>query len=159
MDIFRNEKDTIDTSYEEIQDRVFKLKEKEKDMVTDKLKAMTDEGRDVDTVFKIIKQGVYSKGLEKGLTMYDKDFYEREEEQELRDEMEKAERRIRKKNKYAIDENIDILVDEYLEQKQLENDIDQDAYDMSFLNESYYDGNFDGVDAPEQEYDDYTDYN
>jgi hypothetical protein len=120
---------------------------------------MTDEGRDVDTVFKIIKQGVYSKGLEKGLTMYDKDFYEREEEQELRDEMEKAERRIRKKNKYAIDENIDILVDEYLEQKQLENDIDQDAYDMSFLNESYYDGNFDGVDAPEQEYDDYTDYN
>ena len=159
MDIFRNEKDTIDTSYEEIQDRVFKLKEKEKDMVTDKLKAMTDESRDVDTVFKIIKQGVYSKGLEKGLTMYDKDFYEREEEQELRDEMEKAERRIRKKNKYATDENIDILVDEYLEQSIMENDIDRDAYDISFLNESYYDGNFDGVDVPEQEYDDYTDYN
>ncbi len=58
-------------------------------MVTDRLKAMTDEGREVDTIFKILKQGDYSKGLQKGLTMYDKDFYERKEEQELRDEMDK----------------------------------------------------------------------
>ena len=156
MEIFENEKNNINISYEEIQDRVFKLREREKDMVTDKLKAMTDEGRDIDTVFKILKQGIYSKGLEKGLTMYDKDFYERPEEQELRDEMEKAERRIRKKNKDATDENIDILVDEYLEQRQMENDIDRDAYDIGFLNETYFDGGFDGVDAPEEEYDDYA---
>ena len=53
MDIFRNEKETVDTSYEEIQDRVFKLREREKDMVTDRLKSMTDEERDIDTVMKI----------------------------------------------------------------------------------------------------------
>ena len=153
MNIFKNEKDLIDISYEEIQDRVFKLREKEKDMVTDRLKAMTDEGRDADTIMKITKQGIYSKGLKKGLTMYDKDFYE--EEQVLRDEMEKAEKKIRRKNKNATDENINLLVDDYLEQRHNDREIDQDAYDMSGLGESYFDGGFDGVEAPEEEYEDY----
>jgi hypothetical protein len=149
MDIFRNEKETVDTSYEEIQDRVFKLREREKDMVTDRLKSMTDEERDIDTVMKITKQGLYSKGLQKGLTVLDKDFYD--EEQQLRDEMEKAERKIRNKNKDANDENIDILVDEYLENQQNVADIDADAFDMQYLGEDYYDGNYTGIDAPEYE--------
>jgi hypothetical protein len=149
MDIFRNEKETIDTSYEEIQDRVFKLREREKDMVTDRLKAMTDEERDADTLMKITKQGLYSKGLQKGLTVLDKEFYD--QEQNLRDEMEKAERKIKRKNKDATDENIDILVDEYLEQQQVVADIDADAYGLEYLGEDYYDGNYTGIDAPEYE--------
>jgi hypothetical protein len=153
MNILKNEKDLIDVSYEEIQDRVFKLREREKDMVTDRLKAMTDEQRDADTILKITKQGLYSKGLQKGLTIYDKDFYE--DEQILRDEMEKAERKIRKKNKNANDENIDLLVDDYLEQTRTDIEIDEDAYDMSGLGETYFDGGFDGVEAPEEEYEDY----
>jgi len=157
IEIFRNEKETVDTTYEEIQDRVFKLKEKEKDMVTDRLKSMTDEERETDTLLKVTKQGVYSKGLQKGLTMYDKNFYE--EEQVLRDEMEKAERKIRKKNRDATDENIDILVDEFIEQGRVDDEIDSDAYGMGFLNEGYDDGNYDGVDAPEQEEEDYNDFN
>ena len=151
IDIFTTEKDIIDVSYEEIQDRAFKLKEREKDMVTDKLKAMTDENREVDTILKITKQGLYSKGLQKGLTIYEKGFYEREEEQELRNEMEKAERKIRKNNKDATDENIDILIDEYLEQEQVVADIENDAFDMDYLGEDYYDGNYTGIDAPEYE--------
>jgi hypothetical protein len=78
IDIMYNQKDTVDTSYEEIQDRVFKLKEKEKDLVTDRLKGMTDELRDADTILKINKLGLYSKSLQKGLTIYDKDFYDEE---------------------------------------------------------------------------------
>jgi hypothetical protein len=145
-----NEKDIIDTTYEEIQDKVFKLREKEKDMVTDRLKAMTDEERDADTILKVTKQGLYSKGLQKGLTVYDKNFYD--EEQTLRDELTKAEKKIRKKNKDATDENIDILVDEYLEQRQTNADIDTDAYGMSHLGEGWYDGNYDGAEYEEQDY-------
>lgn len=156
MEIFVNEKDTIDITYEDIQDRIFKLKEKEKDRITDKLKALTDEARQVDTILKITKQGEYSKGLQKGLTVLDKNFYD--EEQEFRDEMEKAERKIRQKNKDANDENIDILLDEYMEQRQNEIGINDDAYDMEFLNENYDDGYFDGTGAPEEEYDDYADF-
>lgn len=144
MDILHKEKDTIDVTYEDIQDRVFKLKEREKDMMTDRLKALTDESRDVDTMKKITKQGEYNKGLQKGLTVLDKDFYDAE--QEFRDEMEKAERNIRLKNKDATDENIDILLDEYMEQRQTEAGIEDDAYDMSHLNEDYYDGNYDDYD-------------
>lgn len=153
INIMNNEKDTIDTSYEEIQDRVFKLREREKDLVTDRLKRMTDEERNADTILKINKLGMYSKGMQKGLTTLDKDFYD--EERDFRDEMTKAERNIRRKNADANDENIDILLEEYMEQNNVDRGIDEEAYDMSFMGETYFDGNTDGVGAPEEEYDDY----
>ena len=153
IDIMDNQKDVVDISYEEIQDRVFKLREKEKDLVTDRLKNMTDEQRDADTILKINKLGMYSKGMQKGLTTLDKDFYD--EEQSFRDEMTRAERNIRKKNADANDENIDILLNEYIEQQQVESEIEAEAYDMEYMNEGYFDGNTDGVGAPEEEYDDY----
>ena len=138
INILNNQKDTIDTSYEEIQDRVFKLREREKDMVTDRLKKMTDEDRDADTILKINKLGMYSKGMQKGLTTLDKNFYD--EEQAFRDKMVQAEKMIRKKNPDANDENIDILLDEYMDQEQVVAGIDADAYDMSNMGEDYQDG-------------------
>lgn len=144
------EKNSIDISYQQIQDRIFKLKEKEKNMVTDRLKAMTDEQRDADRMLKITKLGNYSKGLQKGLTMYDVDFYEREDEQNLREEMEKAERKFRSKNN-VTDDNIDDLIGDYLEERQVDEEINRDAYDLSYLGEDYYDGNYTGIDAPEYE--------
>ena len=139
VDILNNQKDTIDISYEEIQDRVFKLREREKDLVTDRLKNMTDELRDADTILKINKLGKYSVGMQKGLTMYDKDYYEKEGD--LRDEMVKAERKIRQSNPDANDENIDILLDEYIEQQEVENQIDDEDNDMGDITEDYTDGN------------------
>jgi hypothetical protein len=160
LDILRNEKETTDITYEDIQDRVFKLREKEKDLVTDKLKTMTDEGRELDTILKINKlsgtENNYSKGLQKGLTMYDKDFYE--EEQDLRDQMLTAENKIRSKNKDVTDDTIDILVDEFMEQQEVDAFIEDDAYNMDYINEDFYDGNVDGVGAPEEEPEDYEEY-
>jgi hypothetical protein len=121
---------------------VFKLREREKDLVTDRLKMMTDQERDADTILKINKLGMYSKGMQKGLTVLDKDFYD--EEQQFRDQMTKAERNIRRKNPDANDENIDILLDEFLENQQNTTDIDNDAYDMSNINENFTDGNYYG---------------
>ena len=139
VDILNNQKDNIDISYEEIQDRVFKLREREKDMFTDRLKKMTDEQRDADTILKINKLGKYSIGMQKGLTMYDKDFYEQEEG--LREEMTKAEKKIRKNNPDANDENIDILLDEYMEQQEVDNQIEEESNDMRDITEDYMDGN------------------
>jgi hypothetical protein len=139
VDILNNQKDTVDISYEEIQDRVFKLREREKDLVTDRLKNMTDELRDADTILKINKLGKYSVGMQKGLTMYDKDYYEKEGD--LRDEMVKAERKIRQSNPDANDENIDILLDEYIEQQEVDNQIDDEDNDMGDITEDYTDGN------------------
>jgi hypothetical protein len=139
VDILNNQKETFDISYEEIQDRVFKLREREKDMVTDRLKNMTDELRDTDTILKINKLGKYSVGMQKGLTMYDKEYYEKEGD--LRDEMVKAERKIRQSNPDANDENIDILLDEYIEQQEVDNQIDDEDNDMRDITEDYTDGN------------------
>ena len=100
--------------------------------------------------------GVWSKGLQKGLTTYDKEMYE--EEANFRDEMEKAERNIRNKNHNITDENMDQYLDDYLEEQNRGEDIEREAYDMGYLNEDYEEGNFDGNDAPEEEYDDYRDY-
>ena len=151
VNIMNDEKEIIDTSYEEVQDRVFKLREKEKDMVTDRLKRMTDEERNADTILKINKLGMYSKGMQKGLTTLDKDFYD--EERDFRDEMTKAERTIRNTDRDANDDNINLLIDDYMEQEEADRDIEDEAYDMSYIGENYYDGNTDGNDAPE--YDDY----
>ena len=69
--------------------------------------------------------------------------------------MTKAERNIRRKNTDANDENMDILLDDYMEQQRVGDAIDNEAFDMSYMNETYYDGNTDGVGAPEEEYNDY----
>lgn len=76
--ILDKHKEVVNISYQDIEDRVFKLKEREKNMVTDRLKNMTDEQRQVDTVMKINKLGVWGKGMEKGLTTYTKEGYESE---------------------------------------------------------------------------------
>jgi DNA-binding protein H-NS len=157
IDIMNTQKEAIDISYETIQDKVFKLREREKDLVTDRLKKMSDEERNADTILKINNLGMYSKGLQKGLTTLDKNFYD--EEQNFRDEMTKAERNIRKKNVDANDENMDILLNDYIEQQQNDKEIDDEANDMGFMNETYFDGNTDGVGAPEEEYNDYNEDN
>jgi hypothetical protein len=157
IEILNKQKNEVDISYEQIQDQIFKLKEREKNDVTDRLKSMTDESRNVDTLLKINKLGMYSKGMQKGLTIYDKNFYD--EEQVFRDKMAIAERKIRKRNPNANDENIDILLNDYMEQQEVEREIDADAYDMSYLTEDFYNGNTDGFSAPEEELQDYQDDN
>ena len=135
---------------------MFKLKEKEKNLVTDRLKRLTDEERDADTILKINKLNQYSKGLQKGLTVLDKDFYD--EEQKFRDELDAAEKTIRKKNRNVSDEQVENLVEDYMEEQEVNREIDEEVYDMEYLNEDFFNGNTDGVGAPEEEYDDYNDF-
>lgn len=147
--ILNNSKDTIDINYEQIQDRVFKLKEKEKNLVTDRLKFMTDEERDADTILKINKLGpIYSKGLHKTLVEYDKDVFE--EDKEFRDKIMNFERSIFNKTG-ATGDDLENLVNEYMEEQMINDEIENEVYDMSYMNDDYFDGNVDGVGAPEVE--------
>jgi hypothetical protein len=149
-------KDTIDIPYEEILDIIFKLKEREKNDFTDRLKNMTDEQRDADTALKINKLGMYNKGAR--IMEYDEDLYE--EEREFRDKMERTAKEIRRKNTGITDDDIDNmdLINDYLDEERKDEEIDQEAYDMEYLNEDFYEGKTDGEGAPEEEYDDYADY-
>ena len=139
FEIFDNQKDVIDISYEEILDRVFKLKEGEKDMVTDRLKNLTDEERDADTILKINKLGVWSKGLQKGLTTYVKETYD--DERDFRDEMDKIEKKLRSKNRNIGDGDLDQMMDDYIEERDTGNDIEREEYDMTNMGTNFQDGN------------------
>ena len=136
--IMNETKDTINVSYEKIMDRVFKLKEKEKDTFTDRLRDLTDEAREVDTILKINKLGSWNKGLLKGLKEYDPDNYD--QEKIVLQKVTELERKIRKNNTNIDDSNINIVMDDYLEDLQNHEIIDKEEYDMSNMTEDYMDG-------------------
>jgi hypothetical protein len=129
-------------------DKVFKISEREKDTFTDRLKVMTDEERDADTILKANKLGVWSKGLQKGLTSYTKETYD--DERELMDKITEIERNVRK-NRNVTDENIDQYTEDYLEQMDADADAEKDAYDMSRMTEDYDDGNFESDEVEDYE--------
>lgn len=76
--IFISTKKTLNFSFDSVMKRVNRAKEKEKDDVTTRLKELTDEEREIDTLFKNHKLGTWSKGLQKGLTQYVKETYDEE---------------------------------------------------------------------------------
>jgi len=150
--IMSSYKEIVDISYDQVLDRIFKLKEKEKDIITDRLKTMTDEERDADTILKVNKLGVWSKGLQKGLTTYVKETYD--EEREFVEQMlqfeRKAQRKIRETN--MDNTNMDMVLDDLIEETERENEIEREAYDIGGYTEDYLDGQFEGDDI------DYNDY-
>lgn len=141
MTIMRDHKDIIDISYDKIMDKVFKIKEREKDTFTDRLKGKSDEARNVDTIMKINKLGEWGKGLQKGLTSYVKDNYD--EERDMMMNIASIERIVRK-NPDVTDENIDQHIDDYTYNQALDLEAEREAYDMTNQIDDYNDGNFEG---------------
>jgi hypothetical protein len=128
--IMNSYKEIVDVSYDQVLDRIFKLKEKEKDIMTDRLKKLTDEERDADTILKVNKLGVWSKGLQKGLTTYVKETYDEEREfvEQMLQYERKAQKKIRETN--MDNTNLDIVLDELIEETERENEIEREAYDI-----------------------------
>lgn len=138
--IMQNYKDNMDYSHEDIIERIFKIKQKEKNMVTSRLGSMTDEERNADTILKVNKLGVWNKGLQKGLTRYDKKTYD--DDKVLTNNLERVERELNRKNK---SNKTDQDMDDYLEENERGELEDEEAFDMSDLNQDYDDGGTDEV--------------
>jgi hypothetical protein len=139
LTIMIENKNTINVSYDEIMDKVFKLKEREKDTFTDRLKSMSDEEREADTILKYNKLGVWSKGLMKGIREYDPENYD--QERDLMNNIAEIEKRVRQQHPEADEGNLDIYMDEYLEQQVVDNEINEDVNDMSYMHDDYLEGN------------------
>ena len=78
VNIICKQKTTIDYNYSSLMERIHRAKEKEKDIITTYLKDLTDEEREVENLFKNSRLGKWSKGLQKGLRVYQKDTYDEE---------------------------------------------------------------------------------
>jgi hypothetical protein len=147
--IMDEHKKMVSLSYSEIMDVVFKTKEREKDTFTDRLKALTDEERTIDTRLKKNKLGVWSKGLQKGLTTYVKESYD--EEREAMEKLANIEREILNKKNGVNNNNMGQFVDDYLEEQGAAEDIEKDEYGMEKITEDYMDGNPYGDEEENQE--------
>lgn len=127
INIFANTKRQINYNYESIMERVLRAKEKEKENVTQRLKDLTDEAREVDTEFKRHKLGDWGKGLEKGLTQYVRETYD--QEREALDKRLVLEKQLNTKN-IVSDMNMDIYVMDMEDQMLKDDEMDKDAYSM-----------------------------
>jgi hypothetical protein len=117
----------IDKDVSEVMNRVFLSKELEKNIITDRLKKMTDDARKADNLFKGLKLGeVWGKGLQTGLRKYNKISYD--EDREFIQKMNPA--------------------DAYVEQEDRENT------DIGGMGEDYADGTYDAAAGQDDEYDD-----
>ena len=141
MEVFKRQKSRIDYNREEIMELVLRSKEKEKDIKTRQLKALTDEERKADAELRKAKLGRWNVGLQKGLTQYVKDMYDNE-----RNEMEKEALVDLELGKLDVvnDMNRQIFAMEFLEQKQSDQDADKEAFDMEQLPEDDDYGDNDG---------------
>ena len=143
-----------DMSYDKISDMVFKMKQKEKNILTDKLKSKSEEERTVDNLFKKYKLGDWNKGLQKGLTEYVAEDYDNTVEET--DKYKQYEKQLKHHEVHGnnYDDNVDD-VDAFIEEQQLDEDIDNENRDMGFMNEDYMDGDYygDEVDETRNEYD------
>ena len=137
-------KDVIDLSYENVMERVLRSKEKEKTQITDYLKYLTDEEREIENLFKNSKLERWNKGLQKGLTQYVKETYD--------EERDKIEQQAILEQKLGVNDlvtnmNKDIYMLDLLteEAQQLQDNIEQ--YDITDLpdDDDYGDRDIDDV--------------
>lgn len=132
IQVMGNQFKVIHYSKKEILKLVNRSKEKEKDIKTRTLKELTDEERKVDNELKSAKLGIWNIGLQKGLTQYVKGTYDEE-----RENMEK-EARIDKKLGEINDVtlmNRDIYSLDIIDEEQIEEQIENEAYDIGNLPE------------------------
>ena len=78
MHVVCSDKNAIKYNYQTLMERVLRAKEKEKDIITDYLKEMTDEEREVEDIFKAQKLGRWAVGQQKGFRVYQAETYDQE---------------------------------------------------------------------------------
>ena len=111
-------------------DRVLRAREKEKDDITGRLKNMTDEEREVETIFKNQQLERWNKGLQKGLVSYQKGTYD--EEREAMEKQMVMDARLNK-NKDVSDMNRDMYRFDMLAEDQEAAAIEDEAMHIDYM--------------------------
>ena len=152
LTIYNNHKNIIDKSYDDIQDYIFNLKEKEKNLITDRQERLEGEEKDVDALMKKHKLGIWGKGLSKGLTQYVKENYDNE--REFRDQMNEIENKLNNKNGFNNDTSglYDSDIFEEYENIMRTEEIENEEYNMSHIGD---DGDILYDNINEDNYDEY----
>jgi len=118
----------INNGYAKVKEKIVMAKEKEKTLITDFLKNLSDEEREIENILKNNKLEKWNVGMQKGLTQYVKENYDQEREA-LEKQAIKERKLQRNNNVTAMNKEI---YDLDLEEQML-NDaaIDAEEYSMS----------------------------
>ena len=118
----------INNNYKNVKEKISYSKEKEKDLITEYLKDLTDEEREVENIFKNNKLENWSVGLQKGLTQYVAANYDEE-----RNKMEKQALKEYKLNKISnvTEMNKEIYKMDIDELARVEEEIENEEYNMN----------------------------
>lgn len=139
-----NDKDAIDQNYTALMEKVQRAKDKEKDDITTAFKEMSNDVKAIQNVFKDNKLERWSKGLQKGLVVYNKQTYEEEsvtnEKQALED--------IRRSKKNASSSSGNPILEGYDDEDALADDMENERVDNEEMT-IHYQG-----DAENEDYDD-----
>ena len=128
LNIMNNHTKLIYDSHKKIKEKISHSKEKEKDLMTDYLKNLTDEERAVENVFKNNKLESWGAGLQKGLTKYVAENYD--EERKKLEKQAIIERKLNQTNN-VTDMNKEIYKLDLENEEQTANDIDDEEYNMN----------------------------
>jgi hypothetical protein len=145
MEIICTYKKNIDYNKESIMDKILISKEREKKDITDYLKGLTDEEREVENIFKNQKLEKWSKGLQKGLTQYVQDTYDEEREQAEQEQI--RDKKLASKTG-VTDMNKNIYADEYDLEQEISEEIEREAYSLD---------EYGGEDEHDEVYEEYDD--
>uniref|UniRef100_A0A6C0DW05 Uncharacterized protein n=1 Tax=viral metagenome TaxID=1070528 RepID=A0A6C0DW05_9ZZZZ len=127
--IMNNHYSLINNGYARVKEKIVMAKEKEKTLITDFLKNLSDEEREIETILKNNKLEKWNVGMQKGLTQYVKENYD--EEREALDKQALKERKLQQNNNVTSmnKEIYDLDLDE-----QMQNDAAIDAEEYSMKN-------------------------
>ena len=134
------DKSVINYSYSDIMEKVNRSKEKEKNIITDRFKNMTEEERDAEDLLKNNKLGAWSKGLMKGVFAYDAENYD--EEREAMDRQTILENRLGKQDK-VTDMNREIYALEAMEDDAAEERVADEITTLQTWQEDEYESDGD----------------
>ena len=132
LNIIEKDKGSINYNEASIKEKMTRAKDNEKDDVVEEFDSLSIEERDVEFVFKKLRMERWGRGLEKGLTQYVGDTYDRE--------IEDMERRDTRRNRLSgsdgvNDRNIDAADMEEEERLQRVDEIENEEYGLGHLPE------------------------
>jgi hypothetical protein len=150
-----NHYNLINNGYKKVKDKINMAKEKEKDLITDFLKNLSDEEREIENILKNNKLEKWNKGMQKGITQYVKENYD--EEREAMEKQAIKEKKLQQNNNVTAmnKELYDLALDE---QTLNDHAIDTEEYSMNnipddddFDYENGEDGDY--ANGPNEDYD------
>jgi hypothetical protein len=144
LQIEKNNKETINLSYEAIMKKVNRAREREKQNMIGKLQQLSKEERKVEDKFKMYRLDKWNVGQQKALIQYDKNVYEREVNELIEQVTQEVGGNLMDVNQYEGYEQMEVFIEDIeQEEEEARNEDDNNEFtNFNNLGEHFMDGQY-----------------